>query len=63
VEIEVFPYNISEYNKSYYGNAPSISFHAFKKSSGSENATNPYFACKYIEPEYSDGSTSISPFH
>ena len=23
---------------------PSISFHAFRKSSGSENATNPYFA-------------------
>ena len=29
---------------------PSISFQAFKKSSGSEKATKPYFACEgYIE--------------
>jgi hypothetical protein len=27
---------------------PSISFHAFKKSSGSEKATNPYLACREL---------------
>ena len=34
-----------EYSKYKVRTLPSISFQAFKKSSGSENAMNPYLAC------------------
>ena len=36
--------DVSRRTRANQGNAPSISFHAFRKSSGSEKATNPYLA-------------------